>query len=369
MSTDISLHLSESDSENSVSQIREKIEWELIREFESEQTFKLYLSLIDHSIVTTHNNHCFCNICEINDDSHKMIVKYKLCTTDECHENDEDCKFQLRTRQCVKSNKCQIFTYGQHNSISAIRKQHGISPDLKQYIINTYLKIDSSITALKVRSKLTQNKELIGAQHPALYDFVVPNLKKIQNVISYYRSKEGNNNLVDEAEKFLNDYYIKPEDLNDLSDSKTFVFGPKLNKNNQPVIGTGIDENHLNVLMTSKKLFKRLFEDLDQPSLYHLDATHKITKNGFPLVIFGRSDIHRVFHPICFMLTSHETESDFFYLFDEIKKLAKHFGHDFKPDFILTDACKASLKAIKSCFEKAKTLMCWFHLKYNVSII
>jgi hypothetical protein len=147
------------------------------------------------------------------------------------------------------------------------------------------------------------------------------------------------------------------------------VFGPKLNKNNQPVIGTGIDENHLNVLMTSKKLFKRLFEDLDQPSLYHLDATHKITKNGFPLVIFGRSDIHRVFHPICFMLTSHETESDFFYLFDEIKKLAKHFGHDFKPDFILTDACKASLKAIKSCFEKAKTLMCWFHLKYNVSII
>ena len=122
--------------------------------------------------------------------------------------------------------------------------------------------------------------------------------------------------------------------------------------------------------MTSKKLFNKIFEDPGSPSMYHLDATYKITKNGFPLVILGRSDVNRVFHPICFMLTSHETESDFFYLFDEVKKLAKHFGHEFKPNFIVTDACKASLNAIKQCFnEDTKHLMCWFHLKYNVNFL
>jgi hypothetical protein len=39
--------------------------------------------------------------------------------------------------------------------------------------------------------------------------------------------------------------------------------------------------------------------------VFHIDGTYKMTVQGYPLIVFG------VFHPICFMLTSHETEIDF----------------------------------------------------------
>ena len=79
----------------------------------------------------------------------------------------------------------------------------------------------------------------------------------------------------------------------------------------------------------------------------HLDGTYQITTNGFPLLVYGVSDIQGHFHPICFMLTSHETEQDFDYFFNELIEQSDLMDIEYNPKFMMQDACQASLNSIK----------------------
>ncbi len=45
--------------------------------------------------------------------------------------------------------------------------------------------------------------------------------------------------------------------------------------------------------------------------VFHCDATYKKVKVGYPLSVFGISDINRKFYPLCFMFTSSETNQDY----------------------------------------------------------
>ena len=192
-------------------------------------------------MATHHSNtKLICNLCESNIDSHTMTVKYRVCTTTECHENNKECLFEIKTKQCSITQKNQIFSCNQHNSILAKKKNYGIPQSLRDYIINRYLAVDSSLTAMKIRSNLTQHKEEIERSNVELVDFHIPQLNKIQNLITYYRKTKGNNNIVDEVEKFVIENYVKPDELASISDDKSFVFGCKLNSKNQPIINIGI---------------------------------------------------------------------------------------------------------------------------------
>ena len=53
--------------------------------------------------------------------------------------------------------------------------------------------------------------------------------------------------------------------------------------------------------------------------IFYIDGTYKITRNKFPLVVFGRTDISRQLFPIVFMLTSHEDETDFTYFYIQLQ--------------------------------------------------
>ncbi|CAF0897848.1 unnamed protein product [Brachionus calyciflorus] len=133
-----------------------------------------------------------------------------------------------------------------------------------------------------------------------------------------------------------------------LKDDEVFFFGLKLDNDDELVIGTGTDDNHCYILLTTKKMLKFLDDNIDNfPSIFHIDSTYKITKNGFPLLIFGRSDIKRQFYKIAFMMTSHEQEIDFIYFYEN--------G---------SDAMRNA--AITVFGEKVKILMCYFHIEYNV---
>ena len=48
-----------------------------------------------------------------------------------------------------------------------------------------------------------------------------------------------------------------------------------------PIIGDGSDEDHLNIMLTSK----RLMENLANNGIHHIDATYRITVHGFPLIV------------------------------------------------------------------------------------
>ena len=107
--------------------------------------------------------------------------------------------------------------------------------------------------------------------------------------------------------------------------------------------------------------------EFQNAGVYHIDSTYKIVKYAYPLIVFGFTDIQHIFHPFCFMFTSHEEETDFSEFFVEFLELVKNFDLNFEPRFVISDAyCHAMANAIATHLPSCTYLMCYFHLKYNV---
>ena len=147
-----------------------------------------------------------------------------------------------------------------------------------------------------------------------------------------------------------------------LLDDDYFFFNVKFDENNQPIVNTGKDDDHLHIHMTSK----RLFSNIDKNGVHHIDGTYKITRNGFPLILYGVTDIQGHFHPICFVVSSHENETDYEHFYDGLIRLADQLNLEFSPDYIMQDAWRASYNAVKKFFPDCKVLMCYFHVVDNI---
>ncbi len=57
---------------------------------------------------------------------------------------------------------------------------------------------------------------------------------------------------------------------------------------------------------------------VESNGMFHIDATYKIVKYNYPLIVLGVTDMQRVFHPICYMFTSHEQEQDYNHFLDSL---------------------------------------------------
>jgi hypothetical protein len=91
-----------------------------------------------------------------------------------------------------------------------------------------------------------------------------------------------------------------------------------------------------------------------------------LTKNGFPLIVFGLSDISGQLFPIAFMIVSHEETSDFSCFYSELNKLYQNIhGVSLSPDYILQDASRAEANGALAVFPSVKIRMCFFHVISN----
>ncbi len=132
----------------------------------------------------------------------------------------------------------------------------------------------------------------------------LPSLHQVQNYIQTQRTPKQTNVITLVIELLLK-YIFDP--LKSYSENESFVYGLEIDDNGKIILGDGSEISHLRLCYTSKKLLMYL-DDKNQNGLglFHIDATYSVNINGFKLLIFGRSDIKRVIHPIAFMLTSHE---------------------------------------------------------------
>jgi len=53
-------------------------------------------------------------------------------------------------------------------------------------------------------------------------------------------------------------------------------------------------------------------------SLAQINATYKLTWQGYPIIIVGTSDKQQVFHPFTLAVTPGESEEDFSFIFDAL---------------------------------------------------
>ncbi len=87
-------------------------------------------------------------------------------------------------------------------------------------------------------------------------------------------------------EDFIEKYLYR----DDLGEDDPFMFGVTLDSEGKPHLDDGSSpEKALHVGITTKRLLREGVA-LDD-ALYHIDGTYKLVINGFPFIVFARSDL------------------------------------------------------------------------------
>lgn len=101
-------------------------------------------------------------------------------------------------------------------------------------------------------------------------------------------------------------------------------------------------------------------------SMFGIDGTYKIVKEQHVLVRFGRIDMIRCYHPIAFMLTSHESQADYVFFYRSLSMIVCSLNIALCIPYLMQDASKAEYAGINSVHPNVSLIMCYFHLKENV---
>ena len=123
-------------------------------------------------------------------------------------------------------------------------------------------------------------------------------------------------------------------------------------------MGDGSNKSDFIINFTSPKLLEVILvsSTLGIISIYHIDATYKITKLNYPLVVIGRSDYNGVFFPIVISIVSHEQGVDFKHILDSFVKLLAELKISFNPTCFMQDACAACKNALKQVLKREKKM-------------
>ena len=92
-----------------------------------------------------------------------------------------------------------------------------------------------------------------------------------------------------------------------IGESEAFFFNVKKSSTDKVLLQNGSPTQHAHIMLTSVALIKRC----EMKGVFHIDGTYKLVRNGFPVIVFGISDLQGTFHPIAFCITSNEEEVDF----------------------------------------------------------
>ncbi|KAE9191702.1 hypothetical protein PF002_g24422 [Phytophthora fragariae] len=138
----------------------------------------------------------------------------------------------------------------------------------------------------------------------------------------------------------------------------------------QPALGTGSAANPFRIGLTCMALLEsyvKVQRDPTLSTLLHLDSTHSIVKQKYPVFVMGISDRSGSFMPVVYYCTSLRKAQDIRWCLAFLKRVILHeFGLIFSPDFVMMDADKAQFKACEQEIQSTKILMCWFHVTQNV---
>lgn len=130
-------------------------------------------------------------------------------------------------------------------------------------------------------------------------DDVAPLLPKIQRLSAYNRvAKMEETNDVDDMEAILG----RRQFIDSLPETRGFAFGCTKDASGSPRLRDGSDERPVVIGFPSKTLIKNLA--YATTNTIHMDATYKLSTNGYPIFVIGVSDVCRHFFPIALFILS-----------------------------------------------------------------
>ncbi|CAF1061123.1 unnamed protein product [Brachionus calyciflorus] len=209
-----------------------------------------------------------CSIC-FESDPHKMRVVYPFCRC------APGCSTRYLISKCLKSSKIIVKGINMHAPLTnspdqdkVVVKKKGISIKFKEIID------DSIYRNINKPYKIYQD---IMLNH--FTDKNRPNLLQIQNYLKYRRKRHGDVNSIVGLNDFVNPKLYSNIDLKSYGEDEPIYFGNEIKE--------GDENTHFHLGITSKKLL----DNIKNGCTFHLDCTYKIVKYGFPVLIFGCTDI------------------------------------------------------------------------------
>lgn len=323
-----------------------KIDWKLVCTYDSFAESEHYFERGRPKVVVK-SNKPNCTICN-NSDGHQMKVQYMDCYKTECNGK---CETRYKLMQCLSLSKCVIYSLNEHEIVAVsapieeqtkIKMRRGLSHSTKE-AIETILNEKNLRVPNKIYIELTKNKDKYKLNY-------YPNLHQIQNYLKYRRVRCDDINNINGVEEYVNSQTC-------FSSSDVIFFGSDF--------GDGTDEKHFHLGITTKALLGNIHKS----EIFHIDATYKIIKYNFPLIVFGCSDVRRRFHPISFMITSHETKDTYSHFFSRMLDLCSMSNIVLEPRYMVQDADQAMANAVIDAFSQCTIIMCYFHVKQNVIIL
>jgi hypothetical protein len=127
--------------------------------------------------------------------------------------------------------------------------------------------------------------------------------------------------------------------------------------------GNGSDEKPFIVGVTTKSLLRRLNRPAES-FVFHIDATYKLSRKGYPVLVIGISDHSRTFHLVAFCIVSQTTQPVYTAALAAFHRVyTKVTGQIVRLENVMGDADDAQYNALQAVFGHTSTynfLMCFF---------
>ena len=110
----------------------------LVHSFKTKESYDNWKRQQNHSWSIQKSNLLNCTLCRAS--SHKMRMALATCNNENCNES-EPCSRQYKINTCLKKEKIEFYSRGEHRSANLKQKQHGMTSIVKElieYLIYNY---------------------------------------------------------------------------------------------------------------------------------------------------------------------------------------------------------------------------------------
>lgn len=325
--------------------MRTKIDWLFLTRLNSNVELEFFMKQFPKA-TSAHGNLNKCSICPDNIDGHKMRVLYPYCSC------STECSTRYLINKCLSSSQVVVKGINLHAPSQTIESQENIIE--KKGISEKFKEAIEKIIYRNITKPYSIYQMLLLDYGD---DTTIPKLTQVQNYMKYRRYKKGDVNSIDGLVEFVTPKLITNIDIEKFAKDEPFYFCNE--------IFEGREEQHFHLGITSRTLLL----NVQNGCVFHFDCTYKIVKYGFPVIVFGCTDIRRKLYPICYFVTSHEQECDYNVFWGSLIEIMSLIKIDLVNtiEYICIDAERASANSINKMLINTKIIMCWYHLKANVS--
>ncbi|RHY00709.1 hypothetical protein DYB37_009933 [Aphanomyces astaci] len=229
-------------------------------------------------------------------------------------------------------------------------------------------------------------------------DAACPTLRQVQQSINYVRTKELHHKSTVPAVEEALQHWVLPTAQEDQEIHHPFVFGVE-KVDGKPRVGNGglqsfrvgtifqcgLDNDTCNDIVYDNNVMHSYsyigFTTLDVMNRYkttcednprrkilcHVDTTFSTNKSGYPVFVFGYSDMAGSFHVLCICITSQRTHDDVAWLLKSLKKeFEDQLDFAWEPRLLMGDADKAQYLGMTTAMDQQlpeiEYLMCFYHV-------